>query len=108
MTRQKSERNRCADSNRKLRLETLERKELLAVDGFAPIDGFGNNVDNPEWGSVGEQFVRIAEAAYTDGLSEPARVDGENPRDISNLLSAQSESIVNDRFITSAASLFVA
>ncbi len=101
MTRQKSPQYRCANSNRKLRIETLERKELLAVDGFASIDGSGNNVENPELGAAGEQFVRVADAAYADGLSEPARADEANARDISNLLSAQSESIVNDRFITS-------
>ncbi len=83
------------------RFETLENRELLAVDGFAPIDGYGNNVDNPELGMTGEQFIRIAPAAYADGLSEPARGDAMNARDISNLLSAQDESIPNDRFITS-------
>lgn len=101
MTRHKSEQNRCADANRKLRVETLERKELLAVDGFASFDGFGNNEDNPTLGAAGEQFIRVADAAYDDGLSEPARADGPNAREISDLLSAQAESIENDRFITS-------
>ena len=80
---------------------TLECRKLLAADMFAPIDGFGNNVENPELGTVGEQFTRIADAAYADGLSEPARLDEANARDISNLLSAQEESVENDRFITS-------
>lgn len=101
MARKKSNGNRCADAKRKLRLETLEPKQLLAVVGFAPIDGFGNNLENPDWGSTDEQFIRIAEAAYADGLSEPARMDEANAREISDLLSAQSESIINDRFITS-------
>ena len=82
-------------------LEHLETRNLMAVDTFAPIDGYGNNLENPEAGTVGEQFTRLAPAAYEDGLSEPARSDQMNARDISNLLSAQDESIENDRFITS-------
>ena len=73
----------------------------MAVDGFAPIDGVGNNIDSPELGTVGQQFTRIAPAAYEDGLSAPARSTELNPREISNTLSAQDESIENDRFITS-------
>lgn len=73
----------------------------MAVDAFAPIDGFGNNVANPDAGTVGEQFTRLAPAAYEDGLSVPARSDQMNAREISNLLSAQEASITNDRFITS-------
>ena len=79
----------------------LECRKLLAVDAFAPIDGFGNNESNPELGAAGEQFIRVAESAYEDGLSEPARLDEANAREISNLLSAQDQSVINDRFITS-------
>lgn len=81
--------------------EQLESRTLMAVDGFAPIDGLGNNVENPELGTVGQQFIRVAPAAYEDGFSAPARSEEMNPRDISNILSAQPESIPNDRFITS-------
>ena len=73
----------------------------MAVDGFAPIDAIGNNIDNPEFGTAGEQFSRISDAAFEDGISEPARSDAMNAREISNTLSAQEESIPNDRFITS-------
>lgn len=82
-------------------LEELEKRDLMAVDGFAPIDGLGNNLVEPEIGTVGEQFTRISPVAYEDGLSEPARLDAMNAREISDLLSAQTESITNDRFITS-------
>ena len=92
---------RCAKNALSFCYEKLECKKLLAVAGFAPIDGLSNNVDNPEIGTVGVQFTRIADAAYEDGLSTPARSDGVNAREISNLISAQEESVVNDRFITS-------
>lgn len=81
--------------------ESLERRDLMTVDGFASFDGSGNNVDSPQLGAVGENFNRIAPAAYADGFSEPARLDAMNARDISNILAAQDESIINDRFITS-------
>lgn len=86
---------------RRLVHEPLESRQLLAVDAFAPIDGIGNNEANPDLGSSNQQFIRIAPAAFADGLSEPARLDQMNAREISNLLSAQEGSIPNDRFITS-------
>ena len=85
---------------RRLAHEPLEPRCLLAVDGFAPIDGVGNNEANPQWGAAFEQFERLAPAAYEDGLNTPARSAEMNARDISNLLADQDESIPNDRFIT--------
>ena len=87
--------------NTRLAIQSLESRQLLAADGFASIDGVGNNVLNPEWGTVGEQFIRLSSAAFEDGVGEPARGDQMNAREISNLISAQAESIENDRFITS-------
>jgi hypothetical protein len=78
-------------THRKPVLEPLKNRTLLAVDGFAPIDGVGNNIDNPEWGTPGEQLIRIAPSAYEDGLSEPARADQTNPREISNVLSVSDK-----------------
>ena len=101
MIRRRSSRSRCALTSRKSGFEPLECRTLLAVDGFAPIDGVGNNVDDPTMGSTGEQFLRIAPAAYEDGLSQPARADALNAREISNALSAQESSLTNERFITS-------
>lgn len=87
---------------KKLGLEILESRQLLSAVGFAPYDGVGNNVDQPFLGAAGQQFDRIAEVAYEDGLSAPARSNAVNPREISNLVAAQNESVINDRFITSA------
>ena len=101
MILRRSSRPACALTKWQPNLEQLENRTLFAVDGFAPIDGVGNNVDNPDLGSAGEQFIRVAPTDYEDGLSEPARADSMNARDISDILAAQDESIVNDRFITS-------
>ena len=62
-------------NKRKIRLsvETLEPRTLLAVGGYAPIDGYGNNIANPDFGAAFQQFLRLSPAAYEDGISLPAR-----------------------------------
>lgn len=64
-----------------------------------PIDGFGTNESNPEWGAAGDLQVRLTPAFYADGLGE--LVDGSglgrpNPRFISNQLFDQTE-VISDR-----------
>jgi hypothetical protein len=56
-----------------------------------PYDGRGNNQQHPQWGQAGNQLLRTAPAAYSDGMSAPAGHDRPNARLISNTLSAQSE-----------------
>jgi hypothetical protein len=46
------------------------------------LDGSGNNQDNPEFGQAGNDYSRVADARYADGIGEP--VEGPNPRLISN------------------------
>ncbi|HZZ70949.1 MAG TPA: peroxidase family protein [Pirellulales bacterium] len=58
-------------------------------------DGSGNNLLNPTWGMAGTDFIRIAPAAYGDGISTPSGADRPNVRDISNAIVAQSGSIPN-------------
>jgi hypothetical protein len=47
-----------------------------------PLDGLGNNVANPTWGTAGQNYTRVAAARYADGRSQP--VAGPNSRFISN------------------------
>ncbi len=67
------------------------------------IDGRENNAENPDWGAAGTPLLRMMPAAYPgDGsgdviLEFPERP---NPREISNRLAAQDESIVNARRLT--------
>lgn len=62
------------------------------------IDGTGNNLENPELGSTGEQLLRVAPADYGDGVSSPAGADRPSPREISNVLVAhEAEPIPNAR-----------
>ncbi|MCE9589975.1 MAG: peroxidase [Planctomycetes bacterium] len=59
---------------------------------FPSIDGTGNNLTHPLWGSVDVNLIRIAPAAYADGLSAPAGADRPSARVVSNALAAQDES----------------
>ena len=44
------------------------------------IDGTGNNLAHPDWGSAGVDLLRIAPAAYADGVSTPAGADRPSAR----------------------------
>src|SRR4051812_20058634 len=46
------------------------------------LDGTGNNLAHPDWGSVDTLYRRVAPATYADGVS--AMVSGPDPRFISN------------------------
>ena len=46
------------------------------------LDGSGNNVQHPDWGKAGTQYVRVAPANFADGISQP--VSGPSARSISN------------------------
>lgn len=58
-------------------------------DEVRSIDGSGNNLENPELGSTGQQLVRVAPADYSDGISALAGEDRPSAREISNAFSAQ-------------------
>lgn len=64
------------------------------------INGSGNNISNPTWGSVDVHLQRLGPVSYADGVSEPR--GGFAPtlpsaREISNACSAQIGSIPNNR-----------
>ena len=53
-------------------------------------DGSNNNKENPKWGKGGEPLRRDCEgSSYSDGKNDPARPDGPNPRELSNVLCRQ-------------------
>ncbi len=86
------------------RFEQLETRRLLSAD-FRSIDGSGNNLENSDWGAAQTQLLRLTTVNYEDLVSEPAggaaAAGRPNPRTISNIVAAQSESIENDRDLTS-------
>ncbi|MDJ0837883.1 MAG: peroxidase family protein [Acidobacteriota bacterium] len=62
---------------------------------YQTIDGTGNNVNNPEWGSAGEELLRRVPSAYADGISEPSGPLRPGARYISNLVIAQDSSVLS-------------
>lgn len=75
---------------------------MLAAALGRGYDGTGNNLNHIEWGSVGEQLLRMAEAQYDDGASTLAGADRPSPREISNALAAQDpDQTGNDRGLSS-------
>ena len=65
------------------------------------LDGKGNNIAHPDWGSVSTQFLRISEAAYADEISSPSGENRPSARTISNTLSVSpADGILNDRDLT--------
>ena len=59
------------------------------------IDGTGNNLANPTWGSAGIPLLRKATAEYADGLGAPAGFERPSARAISNGCSAQAGPMPN-------------
>jgi hypothetical protein len=77
--------------------QPLEPRLLRAVGTYS-YDGTGNNLTNPQWGSVNEPLLRLAPAAYTDGISTPAGADRPSARLISDELMVQrGDDIFNNR-----------
>jgi peroxidase len=78
--------------------EIAEARTLLSA---AAIDGSGNNVENPEWGSTDEQFLRLAEADYADEISAVNGEDRPGAREISNALAdSVGQDTVSDRLMS--------
>lgn len=70
------------------------------VAGFRSIDGSGNNERDPAMGQAGTALRRLAPAAYADGRSALAGADRPGPREVSNAVAAQEDSIPNARGAT--------
>jgi len=97
----------------KLTLDHLEERALPATTPLAPpvvgpaiysIDGSGNNLANPTWGTDNTQYIRIANAEYSDGISSPAGADRPSARAISNALNDQADTtLTNDRYMSAFA-----
>jgi peroxidase len=62
-----------------------------AATEVEPVDGVGNNADNPAWGSTGADLLRLAPSWYADGVSAPALPDNPSARAISNLVNSQAD-----------------
>ncbi|MBX9627637.1 MAG: carboxypeptidase regulatory-like domain-containing protein [Gemmataceae bacterium] len=73
--------------------QPLESRALPS-SGFRSIDGSGNNIAHPDWGSAGSTLLRVGPAAYGDGISSPAGATRPSPRAISNAVAG--DDVVQD------------
>jgi peroxidase len=71
-------------------MEEMETRRLLSAT-VEPIDGVGNNIANPTWGSAGTDLIRLAAAAYSDGIDSPSLPDDLSARAISNIVNNQED-----------------
>jgi hypothetical protein len=63
------------------------------------LDGSGNNQANPDWGLVGNDYSRVADARYADGIGE--MVDAPDPRNISNrVFNDTHQNLFSERNVT--------
>src|SRR5262245_30805440 len=91
-------RRRTRASHVPLEVEPLDARILLSATTVRSIDGSGNNLANPDWGSAGSDLLRIAAAAYADGVSTPAGADRPSARVVSNTIADQRDAdIISDR-----------
>lgn len=63
--------------------------------GIRSIEGHDNNLANPIIGAAGTQLKRLVPADYSDGVSALAGSERASARTISNVVSAQSDSVPN-------------
>ena len=91
-------RSKAVLSGMSVAAETSEERVLLSA---APIDGVGNNLQNPEWGSTNEDLLRLANPQYADGISAVGGEDLPSARLISNAISdSGGVDIISDRMLS--------
>lgn len=84
-----SERVRTQGAAESAEQQSIEESPFLQLNDFRSIDGFDNNVDNPEWGQAGMPLLRQSVPAYADGAGEPSGGNRPNARLISNIVADQ-------------------
>jgi peroxidase len=62
-----------------------------AASDVEPVDGSGNNINNPDWGIAGGDLLRLAPPDYGDGIDSPALSSDKSAREVSNLINNQAE-----------------
>ena len=79
-----------------------ENQQTEQLEGdIEPLDGKGNNLAHPDWGSVDQPFLRFSRADYADGINSPAGTNRPSARTVSNTFSVSPEDgLPNDRDLT--------
>ncbi len=78
-----------------------EAAEVRVLLSAASIDGSGNNLSNPDWGSAGEDFIRLTVAEYADSFSSVGGEDRPSAREISNAVAdTGGENAISNRLLS--------
>jgi len=78
----------------------IEAVQPPATTMSRSLDGSGNNVGNPRWGSANVHLLRKSEAAYGDGVSSPGGATRPSPRVVSNVIADQADDLISDRLLS--------
>src|SRR4051812_48914297 len=74
-----------------LQLDNEDLQDILHLVRTGQIresSGYGNNAENPNWGTAGQQFIRLTDPYYTDGATG-IRTTVNTAREISDIISNQ-------------------
>lgn len=67
----------------------LDETNILRFEEFRSVDGTGNNVAHPEWGSANTPLLRLlAPPCYADNIEQPPSTGLPGPREVSNAVVA--------------------
>ena len=78
-------------------MDSAALRDSQEASNYYSVDGWNNNLTSPNFGIAGIRLWRQVPSQYTDGISEPARVDQPSARVISNVIFDQAESIPNSK-----------
>lgn len=67
---------------------------------YRTLDGTGNNLKNPLWGSNGQRLIRRTPAGYADGVASPAGPDRPGARAVSNIVCLQEQTLDSPRVVS--------
>ncbi|MEZ5433650.1 MAG: peroxidase family protein [Verrucomicrobiales bacterium] len=75
-------------------------RTIALPEEFRTIDGTGNNLKNPDWGSADSPFLRLTTVDYGDGKETPSGAGRPGARVISNEVCVQEQPRPNLRQAT--------
>ncbi len=84
-----TERTRTQGPSEATQPQSLEDAPFLQLNDFRTIDGYENNIANPEWGQAGLPLIRLSAPAYADGANEPSGGTRPSARQVSNIVADQ-------------------
>jgi peroxidase len=72
----------------------------LQAQPIRSVDAFGNNFENPEWGSAGAELSTWTSNGFQDSIGQPGGMFRPNARLVSNQLFSQNEDLPDERGLT--------